>query len=280
MCRHLAYVGPPVTLASLLCETPHSIVRQSWAPRQQRHGTINVDGYGVGWYEPDVRPEPARYRRAGPIWADRSLASMAPVIRSGALLAAVRSATPPAPSEESGAAPFTAGPWLWSLNGSVAADLSTLRRAVSPARSSTFEGLSDSEVLFGLLLDRMDADNAASEALAGLVAAIPGRLNTLLTDGQSIWATAKGDSLWWRQWRGGMVVASEPFDDEQGWNCVPDLSLLIADQHQCVVTPLSIGAAPLEPVNSSTAAGGAGAPAVAEEDGGGAPSGSNNRRVL
>jgi hypothetical protein len=70
-----------------------------------------------------------------------------------------------------------------------------------------------------------------------------------------------------------MVVASEPFDDEQGWNCVPDLSLLIADQHQCVVTPLSTGAAsPLDP-----SASGAGAPAVAEEDGDGAPSGKTNR---
>ena len=63
MCRHLAYLGPPVTLASLLYDPPHSLLRQSWAPRMQRHGTVNADGYGVGWYQPDVRPEPARVRR-------------------------------------------------------------------------------------------------------------------------------------------------------------------------------------------------------------------------
>jgi glutamine amidotransferase len=175
---------------------------------------------------------------------------MAPVIVTGALLGAVRSATPPAPSEESGAAPFTAGPWLWSLNGAVAADLATLRRSVSPARSAAFEGVSDSEILFGLLLDGLDAGTAPSDVLAGLVAAIPGRLNTLLTDGQSIWATAKGDSLCWRQWRGGMVLASEPFDDEPGWQCVADLSLLVADQHQCLVTPLETTTAPLRPTTN------------------------------
>jgi len=67
MCRHLAYLGPPVTLRSLLTDLPHGLATQSWAPRRQRHGTVNVDGFGVGWYAPGD-PEPARYRRAGPIW--------------------------------------------------------------------------------------------------------------------------------------------------------------------------------------------------------------------
>jgi glutamine amidotransferase len=241
MCRHLAYVGPAVTLASLLYDTPHSLVRQSWAPRLQRHGTVNVDGYGVGWYAPEFRRQPARYRRAGPIWADRSLASMAPIIHTGGLLAAVRSATPPAPSDETGAAPFTAEHWLWSLNGLVTADLLTLRRSVSAARAAAFEGVSDSEVLFGLLLDRLDNGAEPAEALAGLVTAVPGRLNTLLTDGQSIWATTCGDSLWWRRWQGGMVVASEPFDDEDGWHAVADRCLVVADRHDCKMTPLDKG---------------------------------------
>ena len=64
MCRHLAYLGPPATLRSLLCDPPHGLATQSWAPRRQQHGTVNVDGFGVGWYAPGD-PEPARYRRAG-----------------------------------------------------------------------------------------------------------------------------------------------------------------------------------------------------------------------
>src|ERR1700736_6602887 len=157
MCRPLAYVGPPVSLAALLYEPPCSLVHQSWAPRHQRHGSVNADGYGVGWYAPSVRPSPARYRRAGPVWADRCLASMAGAVVSGGILAAVRSATPPAPAEESGAAPFTSGRWLWSVNGAVSGDLVALRRSVSDRRASEIEGSSDSEVLFALLLDRLDS---------------------------------------------------------------------------------------------------------------------------
>ncbi|NEA51280.1 class II glutamine amidotransferase, partial [Streptomyces sp. SID10815] len=92
MCRHLAYLGPDEPLGRLLVEPPHGLYRQSWAPRRQRYGTVNADGFGVGWYA-EGDPAPARYRRAGPIWADLSFADLARVVRSGALLAAVRDAT-------------------------------------------------------------------------------------------------------------------------------------------------------------------------------------------
>ena len=42
MCRHLAYLGPPVTLRSVLIDPPHGLYRQSWEPRRQRHGTMNA----------------------------------------------------------------------------------------------------------------------------------------------------------------------------------------------------------------------------------------------
>ena len=239
MCRHLAYLGPPVRLATLLYDPPFSLVRQSWAPRQQRHGAVNADGYGVGWYAPEVRPEPARYRRAGPIWADRSLPSLAGVVSSGCVLAAVRNATPPSPSDESGAAPFTAGPWLFSLNGAVAEDREALRREVSDRRAAGIEGASDAEVLFALLLDRLDAGGEPGAALAWCVGAVAGRLNLLLSDGRGIWATTWGDTLWWRNNWGGVVVASEPFDDDDGWVAVPERSLVVADARGCRVAPIA-----------------------------------------
>src|SRR2546423_8968256 len=108
MCRFVAYLGARVTLSDLLLAPPHSLLRQSWTPRHQTHGTVNADGFGVGWYDFDVRREPARYRSARPIWADRSFASIAGVVSSTAVLAAVRSATPPSPVEQTGSPPFTA----------------------------------------------------------------------------------------------------------------------------------------------------------------------------
>ena len=93
MCRHLAYLGPPATITSLIFAPPAGLARQAWAPRRQRNGTVNADGFGIGRYA-DGDPVPARYRQAGPIWADPSLADLARVTRTRALLAAVRSATP------------------------------------------------------------------------------------------------------------------------------------------------------------------------------------------
>jgi glutamine amidotransferase len=155
------------------------------------------------------------------------------------VLAAVRSATPPSPSDESGAAPFTAGPWLFSLNGAVAEDRVALRREVSDRRAAGIEGSSDAEVLFALLLDRLDAGCDPGAALAWCVGAVAGRLNLLLSDGRGIWATAWGDTLCWRNWRGGVVVASEPFDDEDGWVPVPERSLVEVDRGACHVAPIT-----------------------------------------
>ena len=230
MCRFVAYLGPRVTLDQLLLAPPHSLLRQSWAPRLQTHGTVNADGFGVGWYDRSVRPEPARYRTARPMWADRSFASMAGLVSSTALLAAVRSATPPAPVEESGAPPFTAGPWLFAHNGAVDSFHDgagvELRRSMSAARAAGLEGVSDSEVLFALLLDLLDDGASMREALADVVGRVRGRLNLVMTDGSSVAASACGESLFVIDDGRRVVVASEPFDDTADWQRVPDGSFL------------------------------------------------------
>jgi glutamine amidotransferase len=97
MCRHLAYLGPPVTLASLVLDPDHSIYEQSWAPADMRGGgSVNADGFGLGWYpEGDVTVSggPVRYRRSVPIWTDENLPGLAGSIRSGAVIAAIRNGT-------------------------------------------------------------------------------------------------------------------------------------------------------------------------------------------
>lgn len=236
MCRLLAYLGPAVTLEELLLGPPHSLLRQCWEPRSQNSGVVNADGFGVGWYDHGRRPEPARYRSILPMWADRSFASMAGLVSSTAVLAAVRSATPPLPTEENSTPPFTAGTWLFAHNGAVPGfrdgAASRLRRLLSERREAGIEGSSDSEVLFALTLDRLDEGATPPEALTSVVATVSaaagGTVNLLLTDGGSVWGTACGDSLVVRQTPDSVVVASEPFDDEPGWEPVPDGSLVLA----------------------------------------------------
>jgi glutamine amidotransferase len=243
MCRHLAYVGPPVSLKSLLIDPPYGLYRQAWAPRMQRHGTVNADGFGIGWYA-SGDPVPARYRRAVPIWGDPSLPDLARVTRSSAVLAAVRDATVGTALGEAAAAPFASGSWLFSHNGLLAgwpASAAGLAR-VEPLLA--LEAMTDSAFLWALVVDRLRSGTAPDVALAATIEAVEaaggtGRFNFLLTDGRSIVATTAGDTLWYRRADGGVTVASEPCDDEPGWTEVPDRQLLTAAPSQVTVRPLS-----------------------------------------
>ena len=76
MCRHVAYLGPPVSLDALIALPPYGLEKQSYAPRRQQHGVVNADGFGIGWYRSD-NPYPVRYRRAVPIWGDENLRQLA-----------------------------------------------------------------------------------------------------------------------------------------------------------------------------------------------------------
>ncbi|AYN38153.1 ergothioneine biosynthesis protein EgtC [Streptomyces dangxiongensis] len=257
MCRHLAYLGAEEPLGRLLVEPAHSLLRQSWAPRRQRYGTVNADGFGVGWYAPGD-PVPARYRRAGPVWADLSFADLARVVRSGAVLAAVRDATLAGADAEAAAAPFAADRWLFSHNGAIAGwpdAAAPLASALPPVDLLSLQARTDSAFVWALVLHRLrtgdEPDRALGETVRALAEAAPAsRLNLLLTDGATISATTWGDSLWYRTDPGrSTVVASEPYDDDPLWQEVPDRTVLTASRAGVLLTPLEdpASASPKEP---------------------------------
>src|ERR687896_1429914 len=120
MCRMIAYLSETeISLSSLVLGPEHSLLVQSYAPKEMMSGVVNADGFGVGWYAPWSAEEPAVYRSDSPLWSDRSFASIAPRIRSHNVFAAVRSATPGLPVEESGVPPFSSGPLLFAHNGAI-----------------------------------------------------------------------------------------------------------------------------------------------------------------
>ncbi|PRH78945.1 ergothioneine biosynthesis protein EgtC [Streptomyces solincola] len=247
MCRHIAYLGPPAPLGEVLSAPEHGLYRQSWEPRRQRSGTVNADGFGVGWYA-DGDPRPARYRRAGPIWADLSFADLARVVRSGALLAAVRDATLAGADAEAAAAPYASGRWLFSHNGAVGGwpgSLAPLAGTLPHTALLSLEARNDSALVWALVRHRLLAGDPPADALAGTVyevaEAAPGsRLNLLMTDGERIAATAWGDSLWYLAdaAAGRTVVASEPYNDDPAWREVPDRTVLTAGRTDISLTPL------------------------------------------
>ena len=239
MCRHAAWLGEPRPLEDLLLAPPHGLLNQSWAPREQAHGTVNADGFGVGWYDP-AREAPARYRRAVPMWSDTSFASFAGVVRSGCVLAAVRSATEGTPAGEGACAPFLLlGGVLLSHNGRL--DTRAVAPLVPSAALAPLGSTVDSAYLAALVAAHLDRGLAAAVAAAVSEAAAAdpaARLNVLATDGRTVVATAWGDTLTARRTPAGVEVASEPADDAPGWQRVADHTLLTATAHDLTLERL------------------------------------------
>jgi gamma-glutamyl hercynylcysteine S-oxide hydrolase len=248
MCRHLAYLGPPLPLAALLYDPAHSLVKQSWAPRDMRGGgRMNADGFGVGWYPPGA-DAPLRYRRDCPIWTDTALPALSAATSSGAVLAAVRNATVGMPVLETAAAPFAEGPWLFSHNGAVAGwpDSVTALAAALPTRDLlTLDAPTDAALLWALVRGRLRAGAGLAESIVdtvgAVVAAAPrSRLNLLLTDGRTAVATTWWHALSVRRTPGTTLISSEPLDDDPEWQPVPDRHLVVATAGTVETTPLTV----------------------------------------
>ncbi|MFE1166930.1 ergothioneine biosynthesis protein EgtC [Nocardiopsis sp. NPDC058789] len=243
MCRHLAYLGPPRTVHELLYAAPHSLHVQSWAPRQQRYGTVNADGFGVGWYPEGAETAPLRYRRAMPIWGDSSFADAARSISSGCVVAAVRDATVGFGSEESGAQPFRADRLLFSHNGAARDDQALLDGLAAPSPPGALDARApvDSAPLFAQTLRAWRTSRDLAGALVSAVHRArelsQGRYNLLASDGEVIVGTTAGDTLYTLR-REGAWLASEPFDDGRGWRQVPENSVVVATRERTDIHPL------------------------------------------
>jgi len=253
MCRHLAYLGPPVSLAGCVLHQPHSLLHQSWAPSDMRGGgTINADGFGIGWLagEAAAGAVARRYRRATPIWSDAGLPDLARSITSVAILAAVRSATGGMPVSEAACAPFVEGAAMFSHNGVIEGwphSVTALASALPPAVLMTLDAPTDSAFLWALVREHLRKGDSVATALASVAADVlalapRSRLNLLLNDGQSIAATTVGHALWLQLGKSSVTVSSEALDpDERQWQAVPDMCLLEADLTHCAIQPLDQG---------------------------------------
>ncbi len=235
VCRHLAYLGPAGAPADVVLRAPHSLAVQSYAPKDTRGGgTVNVDGFGVGWFADDGYP--TRYRRACPVWTDPGLDRLLRPVRSTAFLAAVRSATAGMPVSESACAPFGDDDWLFSHNGVVFGwpeSVVGLAEDVPTVDLLRLDAPTDSALLWAWLRNalREDVDPAdvVRELVVRVAATAPGsRLNLLLVGRDVLVATAWSHSLWVRSDGPGVLVASEPCDEESQWRPVPDGGLLVA----------------------------------------------------
>jgi glutamine amidotransferase len=144
-------------------------------------------------------------------------------------------------------APFVRDQWLFSHNGLITGwpgSVSKLAESLPVSELLTLDAPMDSALLWALVQDRLYSGASAAEAVASVVrevaAAAPGsRLNLLLTDGEQIVATTWTHALWFRRTADAVAVSSEPWHPDEGWEEVPDQSLLVATKSSLAITSLA-----------------------------------------
>jgi glutamine amidotransferase len=253
MCRHIAYLGEPVSPAEAVFRAPHSLLVQSYAPADMRGGgTVNADGFGLGWYlgpgPGSGGTAPLRHRRSTPLWTDEALPPLAAAVTTHAFVAAARNGTTGMPVTEAAAAPFTAGRWLFSHNGVVRGfpdSLAELAKTLPVTELLTLEAPTDSVVLWVLLRARLAAGEDPLTAVAWLTTAVeaaaPGsRLNFLLTDGETLIGTTWTHALSVLETPAGVLLASEPVDGDPRWKAVPDHHAVRATAAGVDLLPLTL----------------------------------------
>lgn len=261
MCRILAYLGPELSVEELLLAPEHSLVVQSYQPKEMRGAILNADGFGVAWYTA-AASEPGLYRSVLPMWADDNLPRMASHLRSGCVLANVRSATPGIGMGLANTQPFVRGDLAFTHNGLLGGFRPGLMRSIQARLDdeafAALEGTSDSEHVFALILAHLEGEGpealerALREGLkeASELASRAGEralLNVALSDGRCLVAAryavgAEAPSLYLRERAvggRGVAIASEPGDGAEAWKRIgPSRVLSVASDGTVVVSDL------------------------------------------
>lgn len=204
MCRFVAYAGLPLLLADLLYRPTDSLILQSYHARERRE-PLNGDGFGIGWYVPEIDLTPCVVRSITPAWSSSNLRHLSYKTRASCLFAHVRAASPGMAVTETNAHPFNYGRLMWMHNG-VVADFRRIKRRLRSELADEFydmiEGTTDSEHAFALFLNKLQTYNKVSsqEMRETLVWTI-GRLNELTREagirGPSFYnfAVTNGDTI-------------------------------------------------------------------------------------
>lgn len=249
MCRLLGYLGPSLRLDHLLSQPEHSLVVQSYQPREMNEGLMSADGFGFGWYPLQRNTDPFTYKNLLPIWNDANLPHLTRYIESDCVLASVRSATPGLAVDMSNCQPFHSGQIMAIHNGYIKNFRQTLYRPIRDRLTDKIyqdvQGITDSEHIFALLMSEWQATPNATlthalhktlQVLTNLmqIHQVAISANLVVSDGQQLVASrfASGcptPSLYWLRddpsFPDSVIVASEPMF-EGDWHSFPECSVL------------------------------------------------------
>lgn len=249
MCRLLGYLGTPIQLDHLLYKPEHSLLHQSYLPKEMTSGVVNADGLGIGWYHTEREVNPFTYKSTLPIWNETNLPELSRYIESGCVLGYVRSATAGQALDMSNCQPFRDNRLLFIHNGYINNFRQTLYRPIRDRLSDqvyqSINGTTDSEHLFALLVNELHAfpDSPIAQALQTTLLSLTElakeyqvsfSANVIASDGHRLVASryAYGTSaptLYWLRddptYPEAVIIASEPLF-AGNWNSFPNSSIL------------------------------------------------------
>ena len=153
MCRFIAYLGRPIIVDELLLKPSNSLIHQSFDAGEMSE-PLNGDGFGLGWYDHQIRELPGLFRSITPAWNNNNLLYNASMFRADCIFAHVRAATEGTVSEEN-SHPFLFGRYLMMHNGVVPNFKLIKRKLLALLSDEMFlwvRGQTDSEHIFALLM--------------------------------------------------------------------------------------------------------------------------------
>ena len=205
MCRFICYRGPEILLADLLYKPTNSLILQSFHAKE-RTEPLNGDGFGVGWYTPQISSTPCVFASLTPAWSNQNLRRLAEHVKSGCFFAHVRAASPGMRVSEANCHPFQYGRFLWMHNGGIRDFWRIKRRLCASLPDHLYNmigGTTDSEHAFAVFLhllggtDRICSADEMSDALVETIVQLErwtaesglsgsSYYNFAVTDGQSV----------------------------------------------------------------------------------------------
>ena len=263
MCRLLGYLGSTIQLDRILYKPEHSLIVQSYQPREMETALLNADGFGVGWYHSQKQDLPYTYRNILPIWNDLNLPQLARYIESSCILSYVRSATPGLAVDLNNCQPFTHENFVFIHNGYVEDFRNTLYRSIrSNLNESTYKGINgttDSEHIFALIINQLQNNSqltlqqALAKALVQLTeltktAKSCFSANIIISDGQKLVASRYAyeqnpPTLYWLRdaadYPDGVIVASEPLFEGNWKSCPTDSIITVEKNLEVNIEPIS-----------------------------------------
>ncbi len=214
MCRLVAYLGCEILMEEILVKPFNSLLMQSVHARESSTPT-NGDGFGLGWYAPQISLNPALFTSIFPAWNDRNLLHLAGRITSPCFFGHIRAAGINSITHSATAAvstynchPFRHGKWMLMHNGDIGDFIlikRKLRRLLDDDVYRWIQGETDSEHFFSLFIQLSKGKDLSQLAtVAGVLeetmqkilqlnASVRGKeasyFNICLTDGQRLVAT-------------------------------------------------------------------------------------------